>query len=226
MAAEPTSNDTDLAIVTLGAGLNFISQTCPQNTDRVVVATSSNRDDVHHHPSPTGNYVFDSGDHQINVSTSARNSTYNSAPASKIITLPLFLSCIIGTITNNLYLILCLKTKKAINTLFFHLILSYFISTLILPFMATSYLQETHWSFGTTLCEVFNGTLWGYLSLFSSSAISLDQYLFLHEVGTSSNKLLLSSSIVLGIWIPATALSTSYLAFQETYHDHKERVTC
>ncbi|XP_037691112.1 probable G-protein coupled receptor 33 [Choloepus didactylus] len=179
--------------------------------------------------------LINSTDYLINASTLVRNSTRFPAPASKtkpIITLPLFVSFIIGTITNGLYLwVLKFKMKKTVNTLlFFHLILSYFISTLILPFMATSYLQDNHWSFGTAMCKVFNGTLslGMFASVFFLSAISLDRYLLtLHPVWSQRHRTpRWASSIILGVWISATALSIPYLLFRETHDDHKGTVTC
>nr|XP_045009802.1 probable G-protein coupled receptor 33 [Jaculus jaculus] len=172
-------------------------------------------------------------DDPVNASTSARNSSHLPAPASKvIIALPLFLSFIIGTITNGLYLwVLKLKMQKTVNTLlFFHLILSYFISTLILPFMATASLQDNHWAFGAVLCKLFNGTL--SLGMFSSvfflSAISLDRYLLtFHPVWSHQHRTpRWAACIVLGVWISASALSMPYLVFRETHRDHKGRVTC
>ncbi|XP_003408497.1 probable G-protein coupled receptor 33 [Loxodonta africana] len=179
--------------------------------------------------------LINSTDHLIKVSTLVRNSTHFLAAASKtrlIIALPLFISFIIGTITNGLYLwVLKFKMKKTVNTLlFFHLILSYFISTLILPFMATSYIQDNHWNFGTAMCKVFNGTLslGMYASVFLLAAISLDRYLLtLQPVWSQQHRTpRWASNIILGVWISATALSVPFLVFRETYDDHKGRVIC
>ncbi|XP_019283631.1 probable G-protein coupled receptor 33 [Panthera pardus] len=169
----------------------------------------------------------------LNVSTLVRNSTHFPAPASNvIIALLLYLSVIIGTITNGLYLwVLFFKMKKTVNTLlFFHLIFSYFISILILPFIAASYLQDNHWSFGTAMCKVFNATLSTgmFASIFFLSAISVDRYLLtLHPVWSQLHRTpRWASRIILGIWISATALGMPYLVFRETQDDHKGRVTC
>ncbi|XP_011797255.1 PREDICTED: probable G-protein coupled receptor 33 [Colobus angolensis palliatus] len=177
--------------------------------------------------------MINSTDYLINASTSVRNSTQFLAPASKmIIALSLYVSSIIGTITNGLYLwVLRFKMKQTVNTLlYFHLILSYFISTLILPFMATSQLQDNHWNFGTALCKVFNGTLslGMFTSVFFLSAISLDRYLLtLHPVWSQQHRTpRWASSIVLGVWISATAFSIPYLIFRETHHDREGKVTC
>ncbi|XP_004467979.2 probable G-protein coupled receptor 33 [Dasypus novemcinctus] len=176
-----------------------------------------------------------STDYLINVSALVRNSTHFPSPASKaklIITLPVFMSFIIGTITNGLYLwVLKFKMKRTVNTLlFFHLILSYFIMTWVLPFMATSFLQDNHWSFGTAMCKVFNGalSLGMFTSVFFLSAISLDRYLLtLHPVWSQQHRTpRWASNITLGVWISATALSTPYLVFRETYDDHKGTVIC
>ncbi|ELW63198.1 putative G-protein coupled receptor 33 [Tupaia chinensis] len=149
-----------------------------------------------------------------------------------IVALSLFISCSIGTIANGLYLwVLKFKMKKTVNTLlFFHLILSYFISTLILPFMATSFLQDNQWTFGTALCKVFNATLsvGMFSSVFFLSGISLDRYLLtLYPVWSQQHRTpRWACSIILGVWISATALSLPYLVFRETHRDHKGTVTC
>ncbi|XP_032098487.1 probable G-protein coupled receptor 33 isoform X2 [Sapajus apella] len=172
--------------------------------------------------------LINSTDYLINASTLVRNSTQFLAPASKMITaITLFISTIIGTITNGLYLwVLRYKMKQTVNTLlFFHLILSYFISTLIIPFIATSQLQDNHWHFGTALCKVFNSilSLGMFTSVFFLSAISLDRYLLtLHPVWSQQHRTpRWASSIILGVWISAAALSMPYLIFRETHHDHK-----
>lgn len=177
--------------------------------------------------------LINSTDYLINVSTSVRNSTHFLAPASKmIVALLLFVSFIIGTITNGLYLwVLKFKMKKTVNTLlFFHLILSYFISILILPFLATSYLQDNHWIFGSAMCKAFTGILYTgiYASVFFLSAISVDRYLLtLHPVWSQLHRTpRWASSIILGVWISASALSMPYVVFKETHDDHKGTVIC
>ncbi|XP_045658552.1 probable G-protein coupled receptor 33 [Ursus americanus] len=169
----------------------------------------------------------------LNVSTLARNSTHFPVPASNvIIAFLLCMAVIIGTVTNGVYLwVLKFKMKKTVNTLlFFHLILSYFISTLILPFIATTYLQDNHWSFGTAMCKVINATLSAgmFASIFFLSAISVDRYLLtLHPVWSQLHRTpRWATGIILGIWLSATALGMPYLVFRETQDDHKGRVTC
>ncbi|XP_067601440.1 probable G-protein coupled receptor 33 [Pseudorca crassidens] len=177
--------------------------------------------------------LINSNDYLLNVSTSIRNSIHIPTSASKVIVaLLLFTSFIIGTITNGFYLwVLKFKMKKTVNTLlYFHLILSYFISTLFLPFLAISYLQENHWSFGMATCKVFNSILSAgmFASVFFLSAISIDRYLLaLHPVWSQLHRTpRWVSSIILGVWIFATALSMPYVVFREVHHDHKGRVTC
>lgn len=112
---------------------------------------------------------INSSGHVISVSTSLTNSTGVSIPVPKaIIAAALFVSFIIGAVSNGLCLwMLKFKMQRTVSTLsFFHLILSYFISTLILPSMATSFLQDNHWAFGSVLCKVFNSTL--SVSMFAS----------------------------------------------------------
>ncbi|XP_066200098.1 probable G-protein coupled receptor 33 [Saccopteryx leptura] len=177
--------------------------------------------------------VINSSDHQMNVSTLGRNNTHFPTPASKIfVVLLLYTASIIGTIINGLYLwILKFKMKKTVNTLlFFHLILSYFISTLIVPFITTSFLPGNHWSFGTALCKVFNSVLSTvmFASVFFLSAISVDRYfLILHPVWSQLHRTpRWASSIILGVWVSATVLSMPYLLFRETHYDHEGKVTC
>ncbi|XP_070263192.1 probable G-protein coupled receptor 33 [Myotis yumanensis] len=177
--------------------------------------------------------LINSSDYQVTVSTLARNSTHFPAPASKIIVvLFLFMTSIIGIISNGLYLwVLKFKMKRTVNTLlYFHLILSYFIATSIVPFITTSHLQDNHWSFGTVMCKVLNSIL--YMGIFASSfflsAISVDRYLFtLHPVWSQLHRTpRWASIIILGIWISAAVLSTPYLVFRETYDEPEGKVTC
>lgn len=172
-------------------------------------------------------------DYHITVSTSVRNGTHIPAPASKlIIVLFLFMTSIIGIISNGLYLwVLKFKMKRTVNTLlYFHLILSYFISTLIVPFITVSHLQDNHWNFGTAMCKVLNSIL--YMGIFASSfflsAISVDRYLFtLHPVWSQLHRTpRWASSMILGVWISATVLGTPYLVLRKTYDDHEGMVTC
>ncbi|KAL1789416.1 putative G-protein coupled receptor 33 [Sigmodon hispidus] len=174
-----------------------------------------------------------SSNYVSNVSTLVRNSTSVPTPAPKIIiAVFLLMSSIIGAVSNGFYLwMLKFKMQRTVNTLlFFHLILSYFISTLVLPFMATSYLQDNHWAFGTVLCKVFNSTLSVsmFASVFFLSAISIDRYLLtLHPVWSKQHRTpRWVSRIVLGIWISATTLSIPYLVFREIHYDHKGRMVC
>ncbi|KAM6201519.1 putative G-protein coupled receptor 33 [Rhynchocyon petersi] len=178
---------------------------------------------------------INSTDYPVNTSAFIRNSIHFLLPGSKnnlVIALPLFISFIIGTITNGLYLwVLKFKMKTTVNTLlFFHLILSYFISTLIMPFMAISYLQENHWNFGITLCKVFNSSLslGMFASVFFLSAISLDRYLLtLHPVWSQQHRTpRRASCIIMGVWISATALSIPFLVFRETHENPKGTVIC
>ncbi|XP_003792031.1 probable G-protein coupled receptor 33 [Otolemur garnettii] len=177
--------------------------------------------------------LINSTDYSINGSTLIRNSTHFPAPVSKIIiALPLFVSFIIGTIINGLYLwVLKFKMKQTVNTvLFFHLILTYFISTLVMPFIAISQLEDNYWTFGTALCKVVNSilSLGIFASVFFLSAISLDRYLLiLHPIWSLQHRTPRGAfSVVLGVWISATALSIPYLVFRETHHDQKGKLIC
>nr|XP_010961305.1 probable G-protein coupled receptor 33 [Camelus bactrianus] len=177
--------------------------------------------------------LTNSTDYLLNVSTSIRNNNHFPTPASKVIVMLLLsMTFIIGTITDGLYLwVLKFKMKKTVNTLlFFHLILSYFISVLFLPFLAISYVQDNHWSFGMAMCKIFNSTLsvGMFASVFFLSAISVDRYLLtLHPVWSQLHRTpRWASRVILGVWISAIALSTPYLVFRETRDDHKGTVTC
>ncbi|XP_006835567.1 PREDICTED: probable G-protein coupled receptor 33 [Chrysochloris asiatica] len=180
-------------------------------------------------------YLINSTHHQDNASTLASSSTsvpYPDSKTSLFIAFLLLISFIIGIITNGLYLwVLKFRMKKTVNTLLFlHLILSYFISTLIIPFMATSYLQNNHWNFGIAMCKVFNSTLslGMYASVYFLSAISLDRYLLtLHPVWTRQHRTpQLAYNIIIGVWICATALSMPFLFFRETHDNGKGIVIC
>lgn len=177
--------------------------------------------------------LINTTDYLVDDSAVVRNNTHFTVPAIKVvIVLPLFMTFIIGAITNGLYLwVLKFKMKKSVNTLlFFHLILSYFMSTLILPFIATSFLQDYHWIFGNALCKICNSTL--TVGMFASvlflSAISLDRYLLtLHPVWCQQHRTSRwAFGIILAVWISAVASSVPYLVFRETYHDQQGKVIC
>ncbi|KAM7155274.1 putative G-protein coupled receptor 33 [Molossus nigricans] len=177
--------------------------------------------------------LINSSNYRVNVSTLIRNSTHFQASASRLIVcLLLFSTSITGIIINGFYLwILKFKMRKTVNTiLFFHLILSYFISTLIVPFITTSYLQDDRWSLGTAMCKVLNSILYTGISasVFFLSAISVDRYLLtLHPVWSQLHRTpRWASSITLGLWISAAVLNMPYLVFRETRDDHEGRVTC
>ncbi|XP_075388330.1 putative G-protein coupled receptor 33 [Tenrec ecaudatus] len=179
--------------------------------------------------------LIDTPRHPGNASPPVGNGPPPPVPAaasSLMVAIPLFATFIIGITTNGLYLwVLHFKMKKTVNALlFFHLILSYFISTLIFPFMATSYLQDNHWTFGTALCKVFNCTLslGMYTSVFFLSAISLDRYLLtLHPVWSHQHRTpRRASSVVLGVWAFAALLSTPFLIFRETHNYPNGTVIC
>ncbi|XP_004682170.1 PREDICTED: probable G-protein coupled receptor 33 [Condylura cristata] len=178
--------------------------------------------------------LINSTDNNLHVSTSQRNSThFPSIPVSNTMAvLFLFMSCIFGTVTNGLYMwVLKFKMKKTVGTLlFFHLILSYFIFTLTSPFMATLFLKNKHWSFGTVMCKVINSTLsvGMFSSVFFLAAISVDRYLLtLHPIWSQLHRTpRWASSIILGVWVSAIALSMPSMVFRETHTDLKGRVTC
>ncbi|XP_043836432.1 probable G-protein coupled receptor 33 [Dromiciops gliroides] len=166
-------------------------------------------------------------DYLIGMTTLRRNISFPSplSGTKLVIALLLSISFIVGTIANSLYLwVLRFKMKKTVNTLlFFHLILSYFVSSLIIPFKVTSYLQDNYWSFGIAMCKVFSSTssLGMFASVFILCAISLDRYvLTLHPVWSQKYRNTRWASITLmGIWIFSAVLSIPYLVFRETYKD-------
>ncbi|XP_044518090.1 probable G-protein coupled receptor 33 [Gracilinanus agilis] len=173
-------------------------------------------------------------DYLINMTTLRRNISFaTSASITYLATAPLlYISFIISIIANGFYLwVLRFKMKKTINTLlFFHLILSYLISSLIIPFKITSFLQDNHWSFGIAICKVFNSTfsLGMFASVFILCAISLDRYvLTLHPVWSQKHRNIhWASSILIGIWIFASVLSIPYLVFREIHKESNGIVIC
>ncbi|XP_027725633.1 LOW QUALITY PROTEIN: probable G-protein coupled receptor 33 [Vombatus ursinus] len=173
-------------------------------------------------------------DYLISMTTLRRNISFPAPPSvtNLVIALLSSISFILGITANGIYLwVLRFKMKKTVNTLlFFHLILSYLISALIVPFKVTSYLQGNHWSFGIAMCKIFNSTfsLGMFASVFILCAISLDRYvLTLHPVWSQQHRNNHWASITLiGIWIFAAVLSIPYLVFRETQKDTNGVVTC
>ncbi|XP_004612211.2 probable G-protein coupled receptor 33 [Sorex araneus] len=176
--------------------------------------------------------LINSSDYLIHNATLGRNSTLFPEPAKMFAVPLLFTSFLVGTIINGLYLwVLRFKMKRTVNILlFFHLILSYFMSAFTLPFVATSYLQDNHWRFGIVMCKVVNSTLslGMFTSVFFLSAISVDRYLLvLYPVWSQLHRTPRNASIIiLGIWISAMALSMPYLFFRVTHENDDKTVTC
>ncbi|XP_074088150.1 putative G-protein coupled receptor 33 isoform X2 [Macrotis lagotis] len=173
-------------------------------------------------------------DYLINLTSQRRNFSF-SAPSlvtNLVIILFFSISFTVGIIANGLYLwVLRFKMKKTVNTLLFlNLILSYLISSLIMPFQFISYLQEFHWSFGIVMCKVVHSTfsLGMFASVFILCAISLDRYvLTFHPVWSQQHRNTHWASItIMGIWIFAVFLSIPYLVLRETQKDTNGVVTC
>lgn len=80
----------------------------------------------------------------------------------------------------------------------------------------SSFLQDDHWSFGMATCKMVYGILYTgmFASVFFLSAISVDRYLLtLHPVWSQLHRTPhWASSIILGVWISATALSIPALS--------------
>ncbi|XP_072478471.1 probable G-protein coupled receptor 33 [Notamacropus eugenii] len=172
-------------------------------------------------------------DYLIIMTTLRRNMSFPAPPLGANLVIVLSsISFTIGIIANGLYLwVLRFKMKKTVNTLlFFHLILSYLVSSLTVPFKITSYLQGNHWSFGIAMCKVVNSTfsLGMLASVFILSAISLDRYILtFHPVWSQQHRNTRWASLTLkGIWMLAAVLSIPYLVFRETQKDTNGVVTC
>uniref|UniRef100_A0A6I8RK78 Probable G-protein coupled receptor 33 n=1 Tax=Xenopus tropicalis TaxID=8364 RepID=A0A6I8RK78_XENTR len=148
---------------------------------------------------------------------------YTSIPAANVLaSVFLFVALLAGLVVNSLYLwVLRFRMRRSINTIWFlHLILSYFLFTFIIPFIAVYVLMLSHWVFGDLLCKLISSLInvCMYTSVFLLTVISLDRYcLVFHPVwyrGHMNNRY--ATAICFCIWGSAILFSSPYLAFSET----------
>ncbi|XP_054854890.1 probable G-protein coupled receptor 33 [Eublepharis macularius] len=146
---------------------------------------------------------------------------------------PIFIlvSLLVGTVSNGFFLwVLRVKMKRTVNTLWFsHLILTYLLFCIFLPFFAIYILFGFHWVFGILMCKLTNCfiSLALFTTVFLLTLISLDRYLLIcHPVWSHHNRTIpRAQRLVAGVWLASLALSAPYLAFRET-REEKGRITC
>ncbi|XP_041427622.1 probable G-protein coupled receptor 33 [Xenopus laevis] len=149
--------------------------------------------------------------------------TYIGIPTVNIISTGIVLvSNAFGLVVNTLYLwVLGFRMRRSISTTwFFHLMLSNFLQTLIMPFIAVYLITDPRWVMGTFLCKsmhsLFSAVM--YSSVFTLTVISLDRYcLVLHPVwyrAHMNNRY--ASAICISIWGLAILFCSPYFAFRQT----------
>ncbi|XP_077196854.1 putative G-protein coupled receptor 33 [Paroedura picta] len=170
-----------------------------------------------------------------NDSTTILNGSHSLAdisPLSLAVATFTLVSFLVGILINGLFLwVLGMKMKRTVNTLwFFHLILTYILSSPSIPFLAVYILLGFHWVFGTTICKAvnFSASLGMFTSVFLLTIISLDRYLFIHHpVWAQYNRTTSRAQrLIAGVWFTSLILSSPYLAFRETRVGENNRIQC
>ncbi|KAJ6663700.1 hypothetical protein lerEdw1_009779 [Lerista edwardsae] len=163
--------------------------------------------------------------HLENTSAAGRNTN-----SSEVVIIPLnvavccfiSVSFLAGTALNGLFLwVTSMKMKKTVNTLwFFHLILTYLVSSVNMPFVAVDTLLDHQWVFGTLLCKLLNtfGSVGVFTTVFLLTIISMDRYLLIcHPVWSQHHRTRSQAQrLVKGVWCVSLVLNAPYLAFRET----------
>ncbi|XP_032659186.1 putative G-protein coupled receptor 33 [Chelonoidis abingdonii] len=144
----------------------------------------------------------------------------------------LFTTFLVGMVGNGLYLwVLGLKMRRTVTTLWFlHLVSSYLLLTLLIPFFAIYVLLGFHWVFGTAMCKLLNAciSVGMFTSVFLLTLISLDRYILTHRPIWCRHHRTVPwvRKLVVGVWLVSLALSAPYLAFRETRVVDGGRITC
>ncbi|XP_054854891.1 probable G-protein coupled receptor 33 [Eublepharis macularius] len=140
-------------------------------------------------------------------------------------------SLLVGTVSNSLFLwVLGVKMKRTVNTLWFsHLILTYLLFCVSLPFFGVYSILGFHWVFGIVVCKLIVSlfSLTMFTTVFLLTIISLDRYLLIcRPVWSQHNRTIPQARrLVTGVWLSSFTLSAPYLVFQET-REEKGRIKC
>ncbi|XP_024077053.2 probable G-protein coupled receptor 33 [Terrapene carolina triunguis] len=177
---------------------------------------------------------MDRGNMTIQPTTGANSSQTPAAVSAAHLAVAalLFTTFLVGVVGNGLYLwVLGLKMRRTVTTLvFLHLVSSYLLLTLLIPFFAVYLLLDFHWVFGTAMCKLLNAciSVGMFTSVFLLTLISLDRYILTHRPVWCRHRRTVPRvrKLVVGVWLVSLALSTPYLAFRETRVVDGERIIC
>ncbi|XP_056400349.1 probable G-protein coupled receptor 33 [Hyla sarda] len=137
----------------------------------------------------------------------------------------LFLTFGFGLVVNTLYLwVLWSRMSRTVNTtLFFHLILTNLMVTIVFPFAAVYFIMEPHWVFGPFLCKLINSfmSLGMYVAVFLLTIISVDRYclVFYPHVHKRFMSPRSASVTCLLFWVLAVGLTSPYLVFRQIRYE-------
>ncbi|KAL8219433.1 UNVERIFIED_CONTAM: hypothetical protein K2H54_024557 [Gekko kuhli] len=178
------------------------------------------------------NMTVFSGKNNSTTVISTSHSPVDISPLNVAVAIFILASFLAGTLINGLFLwVLGMKMKRTVNTLwFFHLILTYVISSSYIPFLAVYILLGFHWVFGIMMCKSINflASMGMFTTILLLTIISLDRYLLIRHPVWSQYNLTLSRArrMIVGVWLASFTLSTPYLAFRETRVVENGRINC
>ncbi|XP_043357854.1 LOW QUALITY PROTEIN: probable G-protein coupled receptor 33 [Dermochelys coriacea] len=143
----------------------------------------------------------------------------------------LFITFLVDVVGNGMFLVLGLKMRRTVTTLWFlHLVSCYLLFTLLIPFFAVYVLLDFHWVFGMVTCKLLNAfvSVGMFSSVFLLTLISLDRYTLTHHSIWSRNHRTLprARKLAVGVWLASFILSAPYLAFRETHMVDGGRIAC
>ncbi|XP_028596226.2 putative G-protein coupled receptor 33 [Podarcis muralis] len=160
-----------------------------------------------------------------NSSNTEMDVSHLPADTNLVVAILIFTSFLVGITVNGLFLwVLGMKMKRTVNTMWFlHLILTYLVSSSLMPFFAVFVLLNFDWIFGPIMCKIllFSFSLGMFSTVFLLTTISLDRYLFTcYPVWSQRNRRIpLARKVIAGVWLASLALSTPNLAFLETQEE-------
>lgn len=163
---------------------------------------------------------------------SSGHSPVDITPLNLAVAIFIFVSFLVGTSINGLFLwVLGRKMKRTVNTLwFFHLILTYVLSSSCILFLAVYLLLGFHWVFGIMMCKAVNffGSLGVFTTVFLLTVISLDRFLLIHHPVWSQYNRNISRArrVIIGVWFTSFTLSAPYLAFREIQVVENGKIKC
>ncbi|XP_069098145.1 probable G-protein coupled receptor 33 [Pleurodeles waltl] len=167
-----------------------------------------------------------------NITLPSDNITFYNRGNNLLTAILFFITFLFGIVVNSVFVwVLGFRLKRTVNTIwFFHLIVSNIIFVMITPFLGTTFLMNSQWTFGVALCKVINGliSLCMFISVFLLTFISVDRYLLIfHPLWYRSHRTTRCASIITtSAWIVSVMLCSPYLVLRETRITDRNKTIC